>query len=905
MIHINYIFRFSPVYTIVKWFSYPLYTSWIFSAIMTVGSFLYQRKRQKEMEAKQRQAAEAAKDRAATKLVRVSGSNQPILIAYGYNRVGGTNVFTDVSSSFSSAAANANEEIFGSLSSFSGSKNETLITQAVICADEVDDIVWVEINDEDHDNSDYGGWAKLYINKKGGLISNSSTLSREASAVFNDVCYSTSFFRMNRDEPQFSGKPSTSFYLKGRKIRTFDGSGVLSTTATFSNNAIEVLLDYFTEQPFGPKISDTELDLTTFATAAALSGEAPRGSVAVNGKVYDKAGVSSRSLLRHEFNGVLKPDSDHVANIESILEGVPGLIIYRSIEGQLKVSLPDTSLTEASASVGEVTDSLLGSDIDYQIPDTNDKLNAVSLSYVNSGKDFAEDTYEFDSSSLLANDHGIKLSSSVSPAGVSNVYQAEAIAKATVNESRLASFTFTINLGSLGNGRSSLELEPGDVIHLNSHRNKIDTYVRISAIDITPDMALKIDALAYTAEAYEFNSVEVETPQLRTSVDMSVTPPSNVDIESITDPDSLYNTIKVTWTDADDVQVYEYLVQAGTVQADASIVWGTAGVVPFGTEIFEHFPNQVATYKYRVRGRTRLGRMSPWVTSASGGYIGKQQILGGFSIQVSRSNFMVKKSLADGTITPTSDTSEIQLWSGGVLSTLSTGAGDVLAGEWRITSAASGDVDGVAWSSVLTSDKATYTLNFSAALTSAIVPVTLVYNGTIDGLPLGDAGLSTFEKSFYVEALSDGVMGEDGAAGVRGAGWHRFVTLNTQVELDALTSGALSIEFQNGFGSAPVAFDRMILSGIDGAVKAWVFDGSTWSSQAEVIDGNLLVAGTVNADSLSVVNTASGFQASIDENGLVLRSADAGNARLEILENVIKVFDDNNVLRVKIGDLSA
>ena len=67
------------------------------------------------------------------------------------------------------------------------------------------------------------------------------------------------------------------------------------------------------------------------------------------------------------------------------------------------------------------------------------------------------------------------------------------------------------------------------------------------------------------------------------------------------------------------------------------------------------------------------------------------------------------------------------------------------------------------------------------------------------------------------------------------------------------------------------------------AQSVWIYNGTGWDEQAEVIDGNLLVNGTVTADQVNVVGT--------------------GTSKTIIKSDVIGIYD--NGLRVKIGNLSA
>ena len=70
------------------------------------------------------------------------------------------------------------------------------------------------------------------------------------------------------------------------------------------------------------------------------------------------------------------------------------------------------------------------------------------------------------------------------------------------------------------------------------------------------------------------------------------------------------------------------------------------------------------------------------------------------------------------------------------------------------------------------------------------------------------------------------------------------------------------------------------------AQKVWIYDAgtSTWSEQTEVIDGNLLVTGSINASKIAI-------------------SDESASSRIEIAENKILIYDAGT-LRVKLGDLS-
>jgi hypothetical protein len=110
----------------------------------------------------------------------------------------------------------------------------------------------------------------------------------------------------------------------------------------------------------------------------------------------------------------------------------------------------------------------------------------------------------------------------------------------------------------------------------------------------------------------------------------------------------------------------------------------------------------------------------------------------------------------------------------------------------------------------------------------------------------------------------------------------------TATPLPTTSSGA-NTDFVAAIGS-PVDLDQAwFYAGTQAspvAQKVWIYDADTtsWSEQTEVIDGNLLVTGSINASKIAI-------------------SDESLNDRVEIASNKILVYN-GGVLRVKIGDLS-
>lgn len=133
-------------------------------------------------------------------------------------------------------------------------------------------------------------------------------------------------------------------------------------------------------------------------------------------------------------------------------------------------------------------------------------------------------------------------------------------------------------------------------------------------------------------------------------------------------------------------------------------------------------------------------------------------------------------------------------------------------------------------------------------------------------------------------------------SGIRADG--RLVARGADIEGDVL--------LRDGGGTAKAGITAFGTG--DSNVRIWA--GATWANRASAsfrVDQagrmwatDATISGTITGSTININN-----RFTVDESGnTVIRSAASG-ARLEIQNNVIKVFDSNNVLRVRIGDLSA
>lgn len=161
-----------------------------------------------------------------------------------------------------------------------------------------------------------------------------------------------------------------------------------------------------------------------------------------------------------------------------------------------------------------------------------------------------------------------------------------------------------------------------------------------------------------------------------------------------------------------------------------------------------------------------------------------------------------------------------------------------------------------------------------------------------------------------------GPAGPKGATGARGAGFWRltiapgniFAPSGNPADLDP--AGVVSL-FVSELNLIPVRNEKVVIANETGAfpAKAWIWDPAFgYVPQAEFIDGNLLVQGTVTANAIAA-ESITGDKLSVTSLSAVsstigtFQSADSGE-RIVISDDKIQVFDANNVLRVVIGNLA-
>lgn len=226
--------------------------------------------------------------------------------------------------------------------------------------------------------------------------------------------------------------------------------------------------------------------------------------------------------------------------------------------------------------------------------------------------------------------------------------------------------------------------------------------------------------------------------------------------------------------------------------------------------------------------------------------------------------------------------------------------GSTAASTWSISSAGTNITVGSVTDS---GDFATVGSHSSMTADAASIEYTIT-GKRADGSAISLTKTQSFSKS-KVGPAGASVTGPDGP---RGAGrW------NIQVSTLPTTSGSANTAFTAAIGD-PVDKDQAwFYVGTQSAPTSqnvWIYDLSStaWVEQTEVIDGELLVSGTITGDKVAA-NTITAGNISVTQLDAIsatigtFSSASTG-ARLVLQDDKILVYDNSNNIRVKIGDLS-
>ena len=498
-----------------------------------------------------------------------------------------------------------------------GDKHEFLFTQQAICIGGIHKIYGVDIDGKNIKGeyvdsngvvrSDkkgtfhnyYKKGCKVYTYRNGGVADAAMTANdpSRSSALFTNCAFSTNVYRLDRDDPQFSGVPDAQYYIEGMEIHsveTLNGNYFLSATKTYSVNLALILLDYLLS-PFGKQLSLTEINLKSFYDSAKICDRIVEASRPANGRILSSKGATFSMRL---YEGHLSLDTSKPVreNIETILEVMDmGELVWSGGQYHLRLLYPyvytegvvymkgdvvqyNTHLfiaksdTDSTPVIGEfwddgiaayITDDNISRDGETSVvwPNSQSRLNFATVRYLNEAKNFTEDTvswppkYPTDGSDVyatyLAIDNGVLLETDVFATGIVSYYAALAKAEQLVRVSRdIVTYEFALD-------RDFISLEPNDPIYLQSDILGIPgELLRVKDVQPT-DGVIKISAEKFDARNLAWNAKDDEVVTPRNSYISEILNATNL----VWVPAAEGASARLKWTKSTSTKVVEYSVR--------------------------------------------------------------------------------------------------------------------------------------------------------------------------------------------------------------------------------------------------------------------------------------------------------------------------------------------------------
>ena len=463
-------------------------------------------------------------------------NSAPIPVIYGRRQVGGTRIFMTTT----------------------GTDNKYLHYVLAIAEGEVSQLHNVYINDtalytatgginskfKGGEDEDYRAFIKVNFHK-GSDNQVADTDLTDATSLWDStmklsgICYAYVRLEFNA-EIWSSGLPIINFDISGTKVRDIrntadDASGLLR----FSDNPALCIRDFLIDSRYGRGIATTDIDDTSFITAANYCDESVT--------------IDYVSQIRYKLNGVAHVSDSSIEIINNMLSSCRGFLVYTG--GKYKIVLDKID----SSTFAFTEDNMIG-DVAVSVASKSTVWNRCKAVFFNKNKEWATDYSIQDSITYRDVDNDLVLEGTIQLPFTSDSSTASMIARQAMNQSReslLVVFRSTVD---------SLQVECGDVVTITSTSMGWTTKkFRVLQIAMEALDEITFTAKEYSDDVYSMNNISVEalTGNNTDLPDVSiVTMPTNLSATEtlLFNAPTLINRVTLTWTRAVDTYATKYIV---------------------------------------------------------------------------------------------------------------------------------------------------------------------------------------------------------------------------------------------------------------------------------------------------------------------------------------------------------
>jgi hypothetical protein len=833
----------------------------VFQVFMFIASTAYQISQQNKMK------READKRKGFN--ITVSGEASSLPVVYGKAVLGGVATGHKVKNSFVSASDNSDKSFAKGFAntSRSGSKNEYLNVEYALCVEGIEGVQWVKVNDNDYNSSVEKFKHRIRTHVSGGTADAISTANGFAATNrFTGAAHAAASFQLNREDYNYNGVPSMEFLVKGRKVRWVkETAGVytLSTDFVYSNNPALCLLDYLTNSDFGRGLSAEGIDLKSFYDAANVCDTIVATTLSVSGKVngqkrvHTVADLGSRptNLEKHTYENELwyTTASDQywywnkTVWVETNLTATRPLPLYEcniSLDTGDKIR-DNIERIMSTMGLAELTWSSEGKyKLLVEYPSDETALNAL----VDSGHYFTDDDITRDNIEISWPD----ASSRLNQATVNFLNEHEdfkedtmtwppsysAVHNQYLTEDNNQPFQADFNSDGITDPYHALAMAEHSVRKARSIFT-VKLTVSKKGLNLEPGdfINLQSDVAGLDSDVYRVETIAVKNDL---TVDLTV---------------YRFDHTSLAWNVADDIA---YAVQPTfdfNLEAPTSGAFDSTTVDNFGTgsgKLTWTAADDVSATEYLVEISNDNG--ATWQTLGST-RVTTFDIVG---LVTGTYDFSIRSKSPVGTL------SNRLLVEDNAIQLKTVGKVAVIYAD--------------------TIDETTNTQSYTLGSNTFVAYYS--YDGETPTLPI-TSGI-TF-TSFIGPTGPDGNDGADGVAGLRGAGWWRYET-GTSASTSGLSDVAVNAFFVTSTGLAVAAGDRIVLNNTTDDATGYVRNNAntSWTQQAEFIDGGLMVNGTVTADKIEVT-TVSAISSNIGAMTAGTLSSADGNFVIDLNNKTITI----------------
>ena len=546
-------------------------------------------------------------------LLNKQSNDASIPVIYGERLVGGTRVFLD------SGGGTTNQYLYMAIVMAEGEINSIeeirIDDKAVTWASSLSDGTEVEVNSSDAnfykaDPNVEGSSAESLIRVEPHFGTDGQSASGILSALSNwganhklsGLCYLALRFKWNQDA--FTGIPRVQAKIKGKKVKTYNGS-LVEQSASYSVNPAWCLLDYLTNERYGKGLAISSIDLQSFYDA----------SLVCETQVTPYSGGSDINIF--DTNAVIDTSRKIIENVRELVKGCRGYLPYSSGKYSLVIE------TTGTASITLTEDDILNG-YNLSSPSKNERYNRCIVSFVNPDRNFQVDEVQFppidDSGLPSADQHatmknadgGILLEGRFDFKTITSPYQAEEMAEIILRRSR-ESLTLSLNVSF-----DAYDLAIGEIVNItHSSLGFSAKPFRIIEITFNEDYTIGLSLVEYQASHYTWatKTQQATIPTTNLPNPFTIQPPSSITLD-----DQLieYNdgtvivALDITIGASSDSFVDYYQVEY-KLNADANFIIYSQGK-GLNHRVLNVIDQQ--TYDVRVKAVNTLGVSSTYVSAS-------------------------------------------------------------------------------------------------------------------------------------------------------------------------------------------------------------------------------------------------------------------------------------------------